>query len=235
MKVSNYFLLIIVLVGYVFYFIAIAVNKLFDASIPCIIISVLYYSLFSIVFKKYRLLSFLLITFVLLSLYLSFVHSKVISLSEILNVYNSRSLPISLYTIVLLPMAFLSYTFDFFQFTREVSSFEKFSIFRFLIPILIKRELILKRYAILIDRLQSRGINSENSIVRFFRIDLWVIPLITTTLIEGIESYEYNLMLNADIMGYKNKSKLIVNKQIKVLLIILMLTILVLLITNFIL
>ncbi len=232
MRVSNFILIVIVLIGYLISFVVTLANRIFELNVPIIVLSVTYYLIFSIIYKKYRLLSFLSLTFVLLSLYLSFIRNNSLSLFEIISVYKSLSLPVFLYTNILLPMAFLSYTFDFFQLTREISSHKKFFFFRYLIPILIKRELILKRYFIMIDRLQTRGINSEKSFVRFFRMDYWMIPLITTTIIEGIESYEYNSMLNTDIMKYDNKLGVSLHKGTIVSFIIILLVILILIISN---
>lgn len=200
---SNNTLIQIVLFGYVLYLLIALISKIYQLDIPTILIIIVYYSIFSALYKKYRLFLFIISTFILLSIFLLFIQTKSLNLIEIIEIYRGFKLPFILYMNVLLPMVFLSYTFDFYQFIREIATNEKLAYVQFLVPILIKRELVQRRYNILINRLQTRGINSENLLVRFFSLDLWVLPLITTGLMEGVESFEYNLMLNVDISKYK--------------------------------
>jgi hypothetical protein len=64
----------------------------------------------------------------------------------------------------------------------------------------------MKRYEFIISGLKSRGVNFNTSFKKIYYINLWLIPLAVTTLIESVESDQYNNMLQTNILKY-NETK----------------------------
>ena len=167
----------------------------------------IYFAIISFAYKRYPFLQFLLITFMFLACYLSFINYFSLGVDEVIMALSKRSLPLFLYCNFLLPGVFFSYAANFYILTNEVSGMTKNKVAYFIIPVLIKRELIVHRYNTILESLYTRGINTKSFINKYLLLPLWIVPLFITTLMEGVESYEYNRMLKVNILNYNPTHK----------------------------
>lgn len=199
-KSKNIDLLLIVLLGWLFYLYG---NLISQYVIPVTILIVVYYCIVSISYRLYGFLIFIAITFPILSFYLTYITFRHIDFDSLINLMDKNKLPLILYETLLLPGIFLGSSINFFSLTKEISLLKKNKWILFgLISVIVKRELIRRRYSMIMQNLYYRGINSKSFLGKYLNFGLWIIPLLVTTLIEGTESYEYNKMLKTNIRKY---------------------------------
>lgn len=199
----NINLLIIVLSGYLF----ISYLHLILFLIPIVLTSALYFILVSLLLNKRGFAMFALLSLVFVSFYFSFLTYKKISPQLILLSLQKETLPIFLYSFLLLPLVFLSYTIDFYLLTNEIASLNKNKIVYFVIPVLIKRELIFHRFRKIMETFEAKGLNTKSFFSKYYLASKWIVPLAITTLMEGVESYEFNKMLRTNIFNYSPSNK----------------------------
>lgn len=153
----------------------------------------------------------------LISLFFSYLNYRQIGILHILQSIQKQSLPIILYSFLLLPFIFLSYTFDFYLLIKEITSLSKNKVFYFIAPVLIKRELIFHRFKKIMETFEAKGLNTKSYFSKYMLVSKWIIPLTITTLMEGVESYEYNKMLKANIFIFSpSKKSFFINRAQKI-------------------
>lgn len=165
-------------------------------------LSLFCFTILIILFRKYRFLLAISVSFVFLVFFLSFRFHNKLSLSALTAVVNSYALPIILFTYVLVPFSLLAITVDFYSTVNFLPRYLGRGLF---LPILIKRELLLQRHKIIIESLFARGVNVAGFRGHISKLHLWLIPLIRTAIMEGVESHEYNQMLQTEIQQFRSK------------------------------
>jgi len=171
-------------------------------NLPPLILTTIYYLVLAFAFRKVQFVSFLLLSFTFISFYFCFISFIQINPSLLWQTWQSDTWAIKLYISLLLPLTFLSFTINFFALPYELVSLQG-KIFLFVIPILLKRELILKRFEKILEALNARGLETKTTWQKYRLMPLWIVPLVTTTILEGIESYQYNEMLHTNIASFQ--------------------------------
>ena len=185
-------------------FILLNIAKIVHSPLPPLVVCTGYYLLMAFVFHKIQFASFLVVSFVFISFYFCFIIFKQISLPFLWETWQSEVWAIRLYISLLLPLTFLSFTANFFALPYELVSVRG-KLFLFVIPILLKRELILKRFDKILEALYTKGLETRTIIQKYRLMPLWIVPLVTTTIMEGLESYQYNEMLKTKIESFSPK------------------------------
>lgn len=169
-------------------------------------ITAIYYLLLSILFKRFKFSAFILITFFILILFLTYVYKSSITFNNIYLILCTNYIVVYMYSFILVPFVFFSWTADIYSLPHEVNRLWSNRTIHFIIPILIKRELIRHRFKKITESLYSRGIDTIHK-PKIFTIFHWIIPLGVTTIQEGLESHDYNQMLRTNIKYMKHKAQ----------------------------
>jgi hypothetical protein len=191
----------LILLGYVI----MLLNKqvfLSQFHFPDLLIVVIYFSLLAICCKVKEYLLFVFTSFSFLTLFFTYLSFKQISWETIWTTWHSGKRAMILYAYLLLPCLFMTYTINFYLLSEELGRIGKKGMFRFFIPVLIKRELIFSRHRKIMEAMWIRGHDTEGTFNKLRLAPSWIVPLIVTTLMEGAESYEYNQMLKTQITKY---------------------------------
>jgi len=199
----NLNLLIVFFGGYCALYIADTLSAKTGIRMSGIIVSAGYFSIGSIAYRRLNFLTLILVTSAFLLSFFSYKDSGCVSFQTILSVLNSRVWPVRLYSLVLVPFTFLGICLDFYSIPYETKGMLRQVVFLLVMPILMRRELIKQRYSKILECLYSRGVECQSFIRKRITVYLWIVPLTITTLMEGVESTEYNRMLHTDIMHYE--------------------------------
>ncbi len=178
------------------------------AIVPHILIAAVYFGILSLIYNRREYLVLVCTSFLFLTFFFSFLEFRQFGWPSFWKTWLLHKPALYLYAFLLLPSLFLTYTLNFFQISTDMGSWSRRGLFRFFIPVIVKKELIVHRYKNIMAALWERGYDTTKAIKRLQLLYLWMIPLIITTLIEGVESYEYNQMLNAEITRYVPRKNL---------------------------
>lgn len=198
----NLSLIIVLLYGHLLNLYIGPLSDLFGIQIPFLTVSIVYYSLFSLVYRRWGFLSFIILSSLIIVNFLAFVFYKQISLQSVQLALNQRILATVMFSYVLLPFVFLSWTLDVYSLPFEIVSLTQKRIFYFIIPVLSKRELIKHRFRAIQDSLYSRGVQTRSFWGKYLTLFKWSVPLFVTTLFEGVEASDLNKMLATNIRAY---------------------------------
>jgi len=194
----------------VLFYVLVSASKLLTryAVAPHILIAVVYFGILSFIYNRRDYFVLVCTSFLFLTFFFSFLEFRHFGWQFFWNTWLLHKTALYLYTFLLLPSLFLTYTLNFFQLSTDMGAWSKKGLFRFFIPVIVKKELIVHRYKNIMDALWERGYDTTKMLKRLQLLYLWMVPLIVTTLMEGVESYEYNQMLNSDITLYVPKRNL---------------------------
>jgi hypothetical protein len=176
--------------------------------IPNILIAIIYFGMLSVIYQRKDYLLFAFTSFTFLSCFFSFLGFRQINWQSLWQTWFLHKTALYLYTFLLLPSLFLTYTLNFFRLSTEIGPWSRKGILRFFLPVLVKKELIVHRYRNIMEALWERGYDTTKMSKRMLLLPRWMIPLIITTLLEGVESYDYNQMLRSDVSIYSPKRSL---------------------------
>jgi len=171
-------------------------------ELPSILLTIVFFFLLALIYRIYSYILFIAVSFSFLSVFFAYLEHHTLAGEAIYQTWMMHLLTINLYYLVLIPCLFLTYTLNFYLLAEEISGMGNGKIARYSVPVLVKRELILHRYRQLLFSFESKGHDTQSAWGRLRNMHLWMVPLIITTLIEGVESYEYNKMLGTDISKY---------------------------------
>ncbi|MBK7957238.1 MAG: hypothetical protein IPK03_03470 [Bacteroidetes bacterium] len=223
--------IIVYLFGYASLFCLPIVNSIFYTHLPPLIFISIYFMVFSILSNCKKYAGVVAISFVFISTYLYLTNLNSIQITSFKNIYNILTVSNNAgltYTYILLPFGYLSASLNFYQLNLEVSSIFPNNSLKKIIPILAKRELIFERFNMIVFAFNSRGIETRGFITSLLILKKILVPLIITTLFEGVESYDYNKMLNTNIEQFKPnfyKMKIKVYQTILMIIFALLLTV----------
>lgn len=210
-KCYNLKLVNLILFGYLIILILPYFKEILLFNISTLQIVFIFYLVVSLILRKYSFSRFIIITYFLLICYLSYINYKSIALDNLWSAMYLDILVVRMYSFVLIPFVFFGWNGDFYSLPYELSTFTKSKVLFIIIPLLVKKELILKRNEEIMDCLYSKGINVRAFMGKQINILKWIIPLGITTIQEGTETSEYNRMLNADFRYFEPKRKLLMN------------------------
>ena len=205
---SNVNLLIVVMFFYLLICYSNLPSEIIGIVIPMIVVSVLYFFIACLIYRCFHFLVLMFIPFFFLVIFLSFKNTGTISMSSIHSQFIQRSLPTILYSLLLIPFVFLGITLDFYALPYETRGILKRVIATTIMPILLRRELLKRRFHQIQESLYSRGINSKAFLGKYRTLRFWMIPLVVTMLFEGAHSGEYNEMLKTNIAHYTSSQKI---------------------------
>lgn len=178
----------------------------FGTGIPPVLVTAFYFALVSTIYRKMGNVYFIFVSLLFLTVYFTVISGNAFTLEGIAGSLGSnRKLPILLYSLVILPASFIGGYIDVFSLAKNSGRAGHIWL-KYLVPVLIKRELVLKRHKEVMEAFYAKGYNTHRRWVRYKLAGKWIIPVVITTLMEGVESYEYNLMLNHDITLSGNRA-----------------------------
>ncbi len=196
---TNFQILLVFLLGYFTVIYATIFFEIINTYIPYTIITFSYFFLAAILLKKYAFAFFLCISLFFISIYFSVLECGMFSFDCFLTGLNSYRFAILAYNFLLIPISFLGISIDYFALSKELQGVFKIPILGYMIAILIKKNLITHRYETIMNAFHARGLNTKSFWNRYTLMPKWVIPLVVTTLMEGLESHDYNVMLKTDV------------------------------------
>lgn len=206
---SNIDVIIVVLLGYLIYQNGEHIFELINIKIPSVLLVFIFYLLVTLMLKKLSFLFFISFSFLFLTGYFSVITYGKISFENVLLALDSNRFAIKGYALLLLPFLFIGFMLDFFNFSKWLSKIKYGkTIIIWIIPVLLKKEIIFSRFNILMDSFEARGIDSKHPLKKILLIHKWIIPLMITTIMEGVDSYQYNKMLMTNINCYEYKNSL---------------------------
>lgn len=200
---KNITLFLIVILGVILGMFTKYINQILFFPISSMIFTFGYFFILSFILHKYRFVFALFITFLFLLVFLSLFYYSSISSTIIVSLLYACHLPIVLFAYVLVPFSFLAISADYYSAVNYLPPYLGRGV---IIPILLKRELIRERYQIIIKSLYARGV-FISGLSHLFKIIYWLFPLSRTTIMEGVETYDYNIMLGSNIRYYKPKKE----------------------------
>lgn len=170
-----------------------------DVYLPYTIFTFSFFFLAALLFKKYAFAFFLCISLFFISIYFSVLECGMFSLDCFFTGLNSYRFAILAYNFLLIPISFLGISIDYFTLSKELRGVFKVPVLGYMIAILIKKNLITHRYETIMSAFYARGLNTKSFLNRYVLMPKWVVPLVVTTLMEGLESHDYNVMLKTDV------------------------------------
>lgn len=171
-------------------------------AVPVLFVTVAYYLACSAVYRKRDFAFLLLISTTFISLFFAYLTFGQVGWSEVVASQGEGWFAITLYSTLFVPFVFFAFVADFYKLAQEIASVTKARAFYLVVPVLVKRELITHRFAVVMDALEARGVDTKAWYRKYLLLPMWIVPLTITTLMEGVESYEYNRMLKTDILAY---------------------------------
>jgi hypothetical protein len=123
--------------------------------------------------------------------------SSSVSLTGVRALIDAPPRPLYIFLFFILPGFFLVSELDAEELPHELSYWSGLKVFRPLIAILAWRERIMRRFSVIRETCQLRGIalNSRRQYLLRFRI--WVVPLMTATVCEAAYAYRFREMLGS--------------------------------------
>jgi len=205
-KFNNYQVVLIFLFGILFVIYTSIFLEWKNITIPYTILTVSYFFIFSFLSKKYSYAFFLCLSLIFISIYFSVIGCGILSFKCSLDGLKSFHFPVLSYNFLLVPISFLGISLNYYNLSKEWSRLFKIPVLGYLIAILIKKELINHRYGIIMEAFYARGLNTRSILNKYKLMPKWIIPLVVTTLMEGLESHDYNVMLKTDVR-YLNRNR----------------------------
>lgn len=211
-KKGNFGLISAISLLYVVYIYKDLIENALSKEISYLFICIIYFFSVSIFLKKIKFMQFTAISSVILVFFLSFTIYRSISISNIVELLKKDHLVTVFFSFILLPGVFFAINGNHYILPHEIYSITKRLRFIFvIIPILIKKELIVERFNSINECLYSRGVNIKGIFSNQRNLFKWVIPLGVTAFMEGAETAEYNQMLSADFRHYVPDTSIIPN------------------------
>ncbi len=198
-RLSNTTLLLLALIGIIAGTYAPPVCRATGVSVSPMMATLLYYLVLTLFLRRYRFLLAMAFSFVFLVFFLSFRFYGSVSVPALARTADLSTLAIYMFAYVLVPFSLLAVSVDFYSAVNYMPRYLGRGI---VLPVLIKRELIRERYNTIMDALYARGAGISG-VRRVLKLHLWLLPLLRTTIMEGVETYEYNAMLDADVRRFE--------------------------------
>ena len=200
---NNYSIVVVLLFYYVVLCYSSTFEQLLDNNFPKMLFGLVYMSIFSITFNLRSAFLLILTTFIFLVGFFSFMTFGSFQISDFNNTLYLNVFAIKFYYLFLAPFAFFGSGLNYFELVKYFGRNGGNSLSKFLIPILIKKELIASRYKEILFAMKTRGFEVDSRFSQVKLLPNWIVPLIVTTIMEGVESYDYNRMLKTKITKYK--------------------------------
>lgn len=110
---------------------------------------------------------------------------------------NNPPIPVFIFLVLLLPGLFMMSELDPERLPHELSHWSGLRIFRPLVAVFAGRERLLRRLSAVRETSQLRGIELNSKFQHLYKFHVWIVPLVTATIMEAAYAYKFREMLGS--------------------------------------